>query len=224
MCSVAECTEEVYCKLMCSRHYNRFKDYGDTNISRRNLKIDWSQPQYCIGCAKSMVKSREATREPHDAIHGSKGRCESCVMRERKGFSPRYVADTVDDFRQCRLCLDFLPLAEFRKSRGYISGMENSCKLCNKLVYTYHIDKKSYTRMLADQDYSCAVCLTHIDTLDKDLCIDHDHSCCPQSARSCGKCVRGLLCVLCNQAIGMLKDNTDSLRRAISYLEPTQKE
>src|SRR6266496_914731 len=38
------------------------------------------------------------------------------------------------------------------------------------------------------------------------LTIDHDHDCCPGSA-SCGKCIRGFLCGLCNSAIGMLNND-----------------
>ena len=34
------------------------------------------------------------------------------------------------------------------------------------------------------------------------LCIDHNHGCCNQSGRSCGKCIRGVLCSWHNGRLG----------------------
>jgi hypothetical protein len=67
----------------------------------------------------------------------------------------------------------------------------------------------------------CAICLCDITgrtAKDKDAAnIDHDHSCCPQG-RSCGECVRGLLCLSCNMAIGYLKESAETIERALSYV------
>jgi len=54
----------------------------------------------------------------------------------------------------------------------------------------------------------------------KRLVVDHDHECCPDE-KSCGKCVRGLLCNWCNRMIGMARDDPQRLRSAIAYLKRT---
>lgn len=55
------------------------------------------------------------------------------------------------------------------------------------------------------------------------LHVDHDHSCCPSlndvKWRGCGRCVRGLLCFQCNTALGLVKDNPQTLRALADYLE-----
>lgn len=51
-----------------------------------------------------------------------------------------------------------------------------------------------------------------------ELCVDHDHSCCP-GTHSCGKCIRGLLCRIHNAAIGAFDDDPDQLREAADYIE-----
>ena len=51
--------------------------------------------------------------------------------------------------------------------------------------------------------------------------IDHDHSCC-EGIRSCGKCVRGLLCSQCNTSLGLLNDDEQKIKNLIKYLkQPT---
>lgn len=46
--------------------------------------------------------------------------------------------------------------------------------------------------------------------------VDHDHSCCP-GAFSCGKCIRGLLCVACNTVAGVLE--SPRVLKVSAYLE-----
>ena len=67
-----------------------------------------------------------------------------------------------------------------------------------------------YNKLLEAQNHGCGICQIPAKDLKFGLCVDHCHS--------TGK-VRGLLCDNCNQALGLLKDNSESLQRAIKYLE-----
>jgi hypothetical protein len=41
--------------------------------------------------------------------------------------------------------------------------------------------------------------------------------CCP-GKKSCGKCIRGLLCARCNSAIGLFDEDPVTLHAAVEYL------
>lgn len=58
--------------------------------------------------------------------------------------------------------------------------------------WRYGIDYESYLAMVAN---GCDVCGSH-----DFLQIDHDHNCCSKE-RSCGKCVRGVICARCNNLV-----------------------
>ena len=67
----------------------------------------------------------------------------------------------------------------------------------------HKVDLKWFDSKLEEQGGHCALCPKERDEK-RNLCIDHDHSCCSKS-RSCGKCNRGLLCNECNQRMGFLE-------------------
>jgi hypothetical protein len=72
--------------------------------------------------------------------------------------------------------------------------------------------------MLESQEYACAMGgEPFVDG--QSVCIDHDHACCPEEKRSCGRCVRGLLCVSCNTALGIIERK---LPMAQAYLETSR--
>ncbi|MFE6932167.1 endonuclease domain-containing protein [Streptomyces sp. NPDC057699] len=84
----------------------------------------------------------------------------------------------------------------------------------------YGTEPEDFLRMLEDQGNCCAICGAAF-TSDNRPHVDHDHSCCP-GKKSCGECVRGLLCNSCNNGIGRFKDSVNHLRAAVSYLESFQ--
>jgi hypothetical protein len=73
---------------------------------------------------------------------------------------------------------------------------------------------EKFEEMLREQGGVCAIC-KRVDP-DHMLAIDHDHACCP-SKRSCGACVRGLLCGACNRALGLFDDDSARLIAAAEY-------
>lgn len=79
------------------------------------------------------------------------------------------------------------------------------------------ISFEQYQTLLEKQNFQCAICKSPSPGV-KDWHIDHDHRCCP-NRRSCGKCVRGLLCMKCNIGLGAFKDDPQSLTNAILYLQ-----
>lgn len=78
-----------------------------------------------------------------------------------------------------------------------------------RLLRLYGIDFADQERMADEQDRKCAICQEDF-TDNRAMHVDHCHS--------SGK-VRGLLCALCNQAIGLLKEDLDILRRAAAYIQ-----
>lgn len=78
----------------------------------------------------------------------------------------------------------------------------------------YSLLPERFDAMMTAQDGSCAICETPLIRPD----VDHDHSCC-KGRRSCGKCVRGILCHKCNTILGLAQDSTALLSTAIRYIE-----
>ncbi len=80
-----------------------------------------------------------------------------------------------------------------------------------------------YEKQLALQQGVCAICgrpETGLDNWKKvirRLSMDHDHACCPGD-RSCGKCLRGLLCSKCNPALAVVEEVPGWNNRALRYL------
>jgi len=83
------------------------------------------------------------------------------------------------------------------------------------LLTAHGITLEDYERMMDDQGGVCAICGRHEHRLSTAggrayrLAVDHDHS----TAK-----IRGLLCSMCNHAIGYLDDSPALLARAVAYL------
>lgn len=74
----------------------------------------------------------------------------------------------------------------------------------------YGITPEGFAAMLADQGGKCAVCSTPEPRGKSDWHVDHDHA---------TGIVRGILCITCNIALGMLHDDPARCRAAAEYLD-----
>lgn len=95
----------------------------------------------------------------------------------------------------------------FCQNKHHARGL---CRTHDTTKRTYNITSEQLVKMLSSP---CEVCGNT-----KNLTIDHDHSCCNHRL-SCGKCVRGTLCQLCNRAIGQAKEDPKILRLLADYID-----
>lgn len=79
----------------------------------------------------------------------------------------------------------------------------------------YGVTEVRYNAMLAEQGNACAVCRVSFETARPN--IDHDHNCCPGS-RSCGKCVRGILCPSCLTLASLMETKMQFASNFFNYL------
>jgi len=78
-----------------------------------------------------------------------------------------------------------------------------------ELKKKYGITLEQWASMVSYVDSKCEICGTQTDS----PCVDHDHV--------TGE-VRGVLCRLCNKAIGQLGDTFESVQKAADYLAKTR--
>jgi hypothetical protein len=106
------------------------------------------------------------------------------------------------------------------RERPYDPLARHRWRLTRKLK-RYGMTKDSFARILAAQKNACAMCFAPFEE-GKLVCIDHDHKCCPEEKSSCGKCVRGLLCVSCNTALGIIDARYETARAYLNQARISQ--
>lgn len=134
---------------------------------------------------------------------GYAGNCKSCANAARK----RWEQANPDKLRE-----------RTYRWRAKYPEKHQAVARRSQLKLHYGITVDQYEARLKLQGGRCAICRT-----DEPggrwgtFSVDHDHSCCA-GKRSCGKCLRGLLCSRCNTVLGMVNDRIDVLKSALEYL------
>ncbi len=171
-------------------------------------------------------------------------RCQSCrEVKSRSLFDDltrRCVCRDCDAWRttgvrRCRTCKIPKPIDDFHLRRAP-GGRESQCKVCvsergrvwharpdkqrqfrnQRLMYRFGITADDYDRRLVAQGGVCPICLLP-PSPGAVFHVDHDHDCC-SGDKTCGNCVRDLLCFTCNVALGAIKDSIESAQRLTEYL------
>jgi len=86
------------------------------------------------------------------------------------------------------------------------------------MLWRFKLTAARWDEIFDGQGRRCAICRTDVPT-GHGWHVDHDHACCPEPGRSCGKCVRAILCSECNTGLGKFRDDPAVLRAAADYLE-----
>lgn len=128
----------------------------------------------------------------------------ACQKRRNVGLPPR----------RCTICDK-----EFQPNSSQHLKCSKACKSVRhrqlRLASKYGLTTGMFTELLRKQGGGCAICKTNGSTTR--WAVDHDHSCC-LGDKTCGKCIRGILCYPCNQALGLMKDSPEIIASALVYI------
>lgn len=171
----------------------------------------------CADCKIPMSSNQEPKVEG-TRVHQAFGHCYRCYQRKLKDgtFIARKRNEFTDTEIQCYSCQEWKPHEKFKKMRNTLSGRSYKCAFCDKLWERYRLTYQRFVTIFEKQGQSCRICRTNLESMNA-AHVDHDHSCCSKT-RSCGSCVRGLLCPLCTAGLGMFKDSPEILAIAAAYL------
>jgi len=102
---------------------------------------------------------------------------------------------------------------EYYNKKGY-----NRDKYLKRM---YNISLEEYNKLLLKQNNCCAICGRSQFEIKKKFAVDHDHKHC-LGKKSCGKCIRGLLCSFCNRYVGIISMDLSLFESSLNYLKRTE--
>lgn len=200
--------KQKYCSHQCRNEYKK------RDAEQRRAEAAQSKEKHCTKCKQTLPKS--LFRRDKNRLDGLYPWCIEC-WRRYTGATKKQPSS-------------WSSKAEYDSQRREELKDQLQDAWFGRYLWTqYRLTVEQYELMLAMQGGRCAICKTADAGRARGRSngrfhVDHDHKCCP--GRSCGKCVRGLLCNNCNTGIGFLRDDPKIMREAIRYLsnQPSNKE
>ena len=205
-CSVDGCESPQRKMGWCAAHYANHQQGREV----KPFAYKWAgkgQPCQVCGEPTGSFRSRKYCSEA----------CSQVASRMRRPPRPSPTPSGRPESFTCRLCGKSTPLMGRRNGKRLQRSDTVWCRDCGRespdalRFKKYGVTPERFAEMTAN---GCHIC----GATDRRYHIDHDHACCPGNKRSCGRCVRGVLCGQCNQALGMMRDRIDLLEKAIEYL------
>jgi hypothetical protein len=174
----------------CQRHYRNMKLHGIAQPVRF-VSVNYCSVRHCYGIVQAFGLC---------GLHHQRS-----VRKAIRDLEDR--APTIT----CAYCGESQTL-------GLTGFVPDLCRQCSRrfdhMRRRYGIGVSEYRRIMEEQQGKCAICGRSGEW----LAVDHDHRCCPPERKTCGRCVRGLLCSNCNSGLGMFGEDPQVISRAISYL------
>ena len=132
-------------------------------------------------------------------------RCKASKELNAKNFKPNeaYSEGFERWCRGCRLAYNTARQTEDRNKRPEFYRAREFAREMKK----YGTTVEWYRDRLIEQCGVCALCkhLSHHHGTIQRLQVDHSHNCCDLRTKSCGRCLRGLLCADCNILLSYLE-------------------
>jgi len=151
----------------------------------------------CAGC-----QERKPRSEFHRFVRAKDGltpRCKPCVSAANRVYREKH-RDLVLAGKKCSYRVDLEKSRATRRAwKERNRERHQFLQRRSWLKQMYNMTPEQYDALLTAQNNACALCDKSAD--ERRLAVDHDHNCCP-GKRSCGRCVRGLLCTQCNRLLG----------------------
>ena len=178
--------------------------------------MDGGGVKRCSRCGEH--KPRAAFASNKSMPGGLQAYCRECSAeyyrqrQEAKGKKVREKVFVPEGRKRCPQCEVVKPHSERERNTSTSDGWASYCRACraerNRVSYfkrKYGLTEAERAALIASQRGVCCICLSA-----PAVHVDHCH----KTGR-----VRGVLCFNCNSAIGLLRDDPETLNRAADYLE-----
>jgi hypothetical protein len=211
-CGFNACEKEVCVKSLglCDGHYRQHKKGRELTP----LRVPVGTCTFS-GCDKPHMS--HGLCDGHGRMRSRGQELRPLAVKRTRGDSLKEMAQGVRTCVGKHGCGQLLPLSQFSKHRKTADGYNTNCKECCRnlhMQWKYDMTQVEWDALFASQGNKCAICRT---SETYRWATDHDHACCP-GQKTCGKCIRAILCYPCNTTVGFIETHPN-IAAALAYVK-----